>query len=104
MTRSGDTNPRVVARVMIMMVKVYQVTLSSVMGRGCRHLPTCSSYTIEAIARHGAWRGFWLGVSRIVRCNPWGSSGFDPVPDVLTPQGWKFWRYGRWHKKKDDGM
>ena len=78
------------------LIRLYQLTLSSVMGRPCRHLPTCSDYAMEAIDRHGAWRGFWLGLSRTLRCHPWGSQGFDPVPNELPDHGWRFWRYGRW--------
>ena len=47
----------------------------------CRHVPSCSTYAVEAIEEHGAARGLWLGVKRIARCNPWGSSGYDPVPE-----------------------
>lgn len=46
----------------------------------CRFQPTCSAYFIEAVEIHGAWRGFWLGAWRILRCNPWGGYGYDPVP------------------------
>jgi uncharacterized protein len=46
---------------------------------------------MEAIDRHGAWNGSWLGVARICRCHPWGGDGFDPVPDEL-PTGWRAWR------------
>lgn len=48
----------------------------------CRHTPTCSSYMIEAIEKHGCLKGIWLGTKRILRCNPWGTCGYDPVPDV----------------------
>jgi hypothetical protein len=46
----------------------------------CRYVPTCSSYGLEAVETHGAWRGSWLAVRRISRCHPWGGHGFDPVP------------------------
>jgi uncharacterized protein len=75
----------------------YRYTLAGLVGRQCRHLPTCSDYALQAIDLNGAWRGFWLTLSRLSRCHPWGSSGYDPVPDIrleyhpLTP-----WRYGRW--------
>lgn len=85
-----------VARLMIVVVRVYQYSLSSVMGRTCRHLPSCSEYAAEAISLHGAWRGFWLALARIVRCHPWGSHGHDPVPQSLPDEGIRFWRYGRW--------
>ena len=89
--------------IMIAAIGVYQMTFSALMGRSCRHLPTCSHYTIEAIERHGSWRGFWLGLARIVRCNPFGSSGFDPVPERLADQRWRFWRYGVWRGPKENG-
>lgn len=59
----------------------YRYTLSAFVGRTCRHLPTCSEYALEAIDRHGPWRGLWLGLKRVAKCHPWGSSGFDPVPE-----------------------
>ncbi|XBD75168.1 membrane protein insertion efficiency factor YidD [Akkermansia massiliensis] len=54
-------------------------------GSGCRYTPTCSQYFIQAVRVHGAWRGFLLGSWRILRCNPWGGSGYDPVPPARTP-------------------
>lgn len=78
-------------------VHAYRWTLKPLIGWECRHLPTCSEYALDAIETNGAWRGAWLAVSRICRCHPWGTSGFDPAPDIrdrrhpLTP-----WRYGRW--------
>ncbi len=50
------------------------------MGRSCRYTQTCSSYSIEAIKKHGPGKGGWLSVKRIASCNPWGGSGHDPVP------------------------
>ncbi|MCS6876672.1 MAG: membrane protein insertion efficiency factor YidD [Geminicoccaceae bacterium] len=58
----------------------YRLILSPVLGPSCRYLPTCSEYALEAIARHGPWRGGWLALGRLARCHPWGGSGFDPVP------------------------
>jgi putative membrane protein insertion efficiency factor len=83
---------------MMVMIRGYQLSLSALVGRSCRHLPTCSEYTMDAIRRHGAWRGFWLGLSRIWRCSPFGTDGYDPVPDDLPDHGWRFWRYGRWSR------
>jgi putative membrane protein insertion efficiency factor len=78
--------PRTPARVFgTAAVRFYQLTLSGFVGNTCRYLPTCSEYTYEAIARHGLFRGSWLGAKRIARCNPWkrlgGDHGHDPVPD-----------------------
>lgn len=81
-------------------IHLYRWTLKPITGWECRHLPTCSAYGLEAIDRNGAWRGFWLTTSRVCRCHPWGTSGYDPVPDIraerhpLAP-----WRYGRWGKR-----
>ncbi|MEM8743773.1 MAG: membrane protein insertion efficiency factor YidD [Pseudomonadota bacterium] len=77
---------------------LYRYTFSAFAGRECRYLPTCSEYAEEAIERNGAWKGFWLALSRLARCNPWGPSGFDPVPDLRGEHHpwWAPWRYGRW--------
>lgn len=61
-------------------VRVYQLTLSSLATGSCRYAPSCSEYAMEAIGRHGALRGAWLALRRILRCHPWGGAGFDPVP------------------------
>ena len=61
-------------------IRVYQYTISPLLGSNCRHTPTCSAYTIEAIKEWGALKGLWLGLKRIARCHPWGTSGYDPVP------------------------
>ena len=59
--------------------------LFSPMGGGCRFTPTCSQFAIEAVQRHGAWRGSRLAVGRLCRCHPWGGCGLDPVPDLPPP-------------------
>ncbi len=53
----------------------------------CRFEPTCSRYTLEAVQKHGAIRGLWMGLTRIVRCNPWSRAGYDPVPRVPPQEG-----------------
>lgn len=72
------------ARVLILFVRLYQVTLRPVMGGQCRFQPTCSDYSIEALRTHGGFKGGWLTVRRILRCQPWGGSGYDPVPPRRT--------------------
>jgi len=64
----------------IFLIRVYQYVLSPILPRNCRHYPTCSNYTIEAIKEWGVFRGIWLGSKRIARCHPWGTEGYDPVP------------------------
>jgi len=59
------------------LIRLYQLTLSGFIGNACRHQPTCSEYGYEAIARHGLFRGGWLTLCRIAKCNPFGTSGFD---------------------------
>jgi uncharacterized protein len=79
-------------------IRVYRYSLSGLIGRQCRHLPTCSEYTEEAIARHGLWAGGWMGLARICRCQPWGTSGLDFVPEAPPPRArWYLpWRYAKW--------
>ncbi len=80
------------------LIRLYRVTLSPLIGQQCRYLPTCSSYTEEAIRRHGLWAGFWMGLARFQRCGPNGASGYDPVPATKRPAArWYVpWRYGFW--------
>jgi uncharacterized protein len=66
--------------VLLKLIRIYQLTLSSIMGRQCRFLPTCSDYARQAIEIHGALGGGVLATKRICRCHPWGGEGFDPVP------------------------
>lgn len=69
-----------ITRVAIFLVRVYQRVLSPLKPASCRFLPTCSTFTIEALQRHGPLRGGWLATKRICRCHPWGGHGYDPVP------------------------
>lgn len=71
---------KAVGWILIKLVRFYQLAISPWLGPSCRHLPTCSQYMIEAINEWGAARGFWMGLKRIGRCHPWGTSGYDPVP------------------------
>lgn len=62
-------------------VRFYRVALSPWLGQSCRYDPTCSAYALEALEKHGAFKGGWLAAKRIARCHPWGGSGVDNVPD-----------------------
>jgi uncharacterized protein len=80
------------------MIWVYRHTLSPLVGFNCRHLPTCSVYGDEAIERFGLWGGGWMTLARLLRCQPWGTSGIDNVP-LTRPAGARWylpWRFGRW--------
>ena len=66
---------------LLKLIRFYQLFLSPVLGSSCRFEPTCSSYAHEAIVKHGAVKGLWLGIKRIGKCHPWGKDGYDPVPD-----------------------
>ena len=67
-------------RLLIGLIRVYQYAISPLLGRRCRYFPTCSEYTAEAVQKHGAIKGGWLGAKRICRCHPWHPGGYDPVP------------------------
>jgi len=66
---------------LIILVKFYQVAISPYLPASCRYSPTCSHYTLEALRKHGLFRGGWLAIKRISSCHPWGGEGYDPVPD-----------------------
>lgn len=68
------------ARLLIVPIRLWQVTISAVLPPTCRFSPSCSAYAIEALSRHGPVKGGWLALRRIGRCHPWGASGYDPVP------------------------
>lgn len=65
---------------MTLAVRFYQLCISPMLGPSCRFTPTCSQYAVEALRRHGPLRGTLLTLKRILRCHPWGGSGYDPVP------------------------
>jgi len=64
----------------ILLVKFYQKIISPLTPATCRYTPTCSHYTLTALHKHGLFKGGWLSIKRILSCNPWGGSGYDPVP------------------------
>ncbi|MBQ8648028.1 MAG: membrane protein insertion efficiency factor YidD [Oscillospiraceae bacterium] len=77
-----------IAKLLCLPIRFYQICISPMLGKNCRFHPTCSQYAIEALTTHGAVKGLLLAVWRILRCNPWGGQGYDPVP----PKG--KWRNG----------
>ena len=71
---------KVAARIILFLIRAYQVGISPWLGPACRYEPTCSAYAEQAVRKHGAARGSWLALRRLLRCHPWGGSGHDPVP------------------------
>ncbi|MDN5248763.1 membrane protein insertion efficiency factor YidD [Bartonella sp. TP] len=65
------------------LIRLYQLTFSSLVGRQCRFAPSCSHFAYEAIEKFGLWRGGFLALLRLASCQPWGRSGFDPVPKTI---------------------
>ena len=85
---SKNNQASVFSKGMILLVKGYQYLLSPLLGSNCRYYPTCSSYAIEAIKIHGAGKGFLLGTWRIIRCNPFSTGGYEPVPGSCDHTKW----------------
>lgn len=71
---------RLLISLIVAFIRAYQFVMRPLLVGGCRFHPTCSEYAIEAVNRHGPWRGGWLALRRVLRCHPWSKSGFDPVP------------------------
>ncbi len=65
---------------LVFLIKFYQMCISPFTPSACRFTPTCSQYALEALRKHGLFKGSWLALRRILRCHPWGGSGYDPVP------------------------
>ena len=72
---------RLVAALLLALIGVYRQWISPLLGPRCRFIPSCSAYGLEAISRHGPWRGSWLTLRRLLRCHPFTPCGCDPVPD-----------------------
>ena len=65
---------------LLFIVRGYKLLISPILPPSCRFSPTCSQYSLEAIEKYGALKGFWLTIKRLIRCNPWSPGGYDPVP------------------------
>ena len=71
---------RIFSLLLIIPIKIYQTIISPLLGPSCRFTPTCSQYAVEAIQKYGPFKGSWVSFKRIIKCHPWGGSGYDPVP------------------------
>ena len=71
---------KVISFLLIGLVRIYQYTISPLLPKSCRYVPTCSTYSVEAIKKHGPLKGGQLAFKRLISCHPWGGEGYDPVP------------------------
>ena len=73
-------------KLLLLPIRFYQYAISPLMASHCRHYPTCSQYAVEAINHHGALKGLFLAIRRLLRCHPWAEGGYDPVPGTADPR------------------
>lgn len=71
---------KVIVWILKLPIRFYQLFISPIFPSSCRYTPTCSHYAIEALDKHGPFKGGWMAIKRIASCNPWGGEGYDPVP------------------------
>ncbi|HHT61548.1 MAG TPA: membrane protein insertion efficiency factor YidD [Paludibacteraceae bacterium] len=71
---------KLITQLLLLPIRFYQYSISPLFPSSCRFTPTCSQYAIDAIKKHGPLKGLYLAIKRILRCHPWGGSGYDPVP------------------------
>jgi putative membrane protein insertion efficiency factor len=71
-----------IRRLILLLIRVYQLVLSPLLGPSCRFQPTCSAYAMECVERFGVLRGSWLALKRLLRCHPLGGHGYDPPPQI----------------------
>ena len=76
----GNVSPTIAVRILLKLLRAYQVALSPLLGPACRFLPSCSEYAKESVRTHGALLGLWYALRRLVRCHPFCAGGLDPVP------------------------
>ncbi|MBR4265210.1 MAG: membrane protein insertion efficiency factor YidD [Bacteroidales bacterium] len=79
---------QLIRKIFLLPVFIYRAVISPILPDACRHSPTCSQYCIQAVMKHGIFVGFFLAAFRILRCNPWGTCGIDPVPE--KGEVWKY--------------
>lgn len=75
--------PKLLHASVLALIKLYRIIVSPLLPPACRYLPSCSEYAEEALHKYGMVKGAWLTVRRLLRCHPWGSSGYDPVPEPV---------------------
>lgn len=78
---------KLLTQILLIPVYFYRAVISPILPPSCRYTPTCSQYTIEALKKHGPFKGLYLSAKRILSCNPWGGSGYDPVPEPKSGKG-----------------
>ena len=78
--REGDGRTGPLVALLVGLIRLYQRFVSPLLGPRCRFSPSCSTYAMEALGRHGLWRGGWLSLWRLLRCHPCTAGGYDPVP------------------------
>ncbi|MDP2423838.1 MAG: membrane protein insertion efficiency factor YidD [Bacteroidales bacterium] len=71
---------KLLGKLFILLIRFYQYAISPYLMPACRYTPSCSEYGVEALKKHGPFRGGWLTMKRFLSCNPWGGNGYDPVP------------------------
>ena len=80
----------------VLIIKLYQVVISPLIGPKCRYTPSCSTYGVEAFKKHGIFKGGWLTIKRIIKCNPWGGHGHDPGRDPGIRRPLTYLRAAAW--------
>ena len=75
---------KILAFPLLLIIYFYKYAISPLTPASCRHYPTCSEYSVQALKAHGPLRGSWLSIKRIARCHPWSSGGIDPVPRIIV--------------------
>ncbi|MCH5308099.1 MAG: membrane protein insertion efficiency factor YidD [Prevotella sp.] len=76
----GNSVSKILVWLLLLPIRFYQIAISPLLGPSCRFTPTCSEYARQALIKHGPFKGLWLASRRLLRCHPWGGSGYDPVP------------------------